>query len=502
MPLFTTSTSSVTRHGAVAILRNPPTVLRAVGTGISALVGKFPWGPFGSIVEPDSPKAFFNTFAPPGFDRLRSGYLSFIAKSWPAGFRIVRILGSTEATATATLTAAGPTTILTVPGKYPGADGNSLVATVSDASDANALHFNLTVTMTGASGTTTDTIVNLNYSGTGADSLLSQDNLNQLLLIGQPVKVAAGRPVNGAYTFTGGLDGTIDAAAYVGTAGSGDKGIALLENDDGIDQFCIDDCGDSIRAAVNAGISAHAALMGDRIAFINGPDNQSAAAAQADKLNYNGRNVVYVDPWCRILDDVTGAKHDVPPAPFATAVCAQISPSTSIAIKNAEVGAMLVGIVELVARRDANAGTNTTLGIMTLIQERDGSFRFEAGVNTLNGSDPSQGTICRSRMAIYIAKTFVASTREVIDAPNVPIIQQQIVTALDRFLSGLKKAQSLDPIHAPFIVDYAINADGANSPADIAAGNFTIPADVIVGASIAKLILSLNIGETVTLSVT
>jgi phage tail sheath protein FI len=250
---------------------------------------------------------------------------------------------------------------------------------------------------------------------------------------------------------------------------------------------------------VNAALVAHAQLRGDRICYINGDNGLSASAAQTDKLNYVHQNVVYVEPWARILDDVTGAKHDVPPAPFAASVAAQVSPSTSIAWKSSEVGQMLGGVVELVALRDASAGDNTDLGICTFIQEADGSFRFEADVNTVNASNPAKGSIRRSRMLIFIGRAFVENTREIIDAPNVPVNQQDAVNALDRLLSGLKRAKNLDPNHTPHINDYVINLDGANSVDDIQSGNFTIPVEVQISAAIAKLILSLNIGETVTI---
>ena len=501
MPLIVSSESATNRHQALVIERNPPTVLRTDATGIVAIVGQFPWGPSQVLTEIESKKDFFDTFAPPGSNRLMSGYLTFIGKTWPDGLRILRVLGSAAAAATATLIATGPTNVCTVAAKYKGLTGNSLVATVLDPTDGDANHFNLQVSLTGSSGTTSDLLENVNFSGTGADTALNADQLSQLLLCGALTKLASGRPANGTYAFSTGADGTIDATSYVGTSGAGDKGLALLEGDPAIEHVVFDDPGDTIRAAVNAGAVTHAQATGNRMVYISGNNNLSVAATLTDKANYNHELVVYCDPWVREVDDVTGALHDVPVSSFAASVAAQLSPSTSIAWKATEVGQMLNGIKSRVAPRDASAGDLSQAGVLTTIQQPDGSFRFEAGVNTVNGSNPAKGTICRSRMLIYIARAWAENNQENIDAPNVPIVQQQIVNALDRLLSGLKKAQNGDPFHTPFIVDYLIDMANANTPSDIQGGIFRVPAEVIVGASIAKLILSLNIGETVTLSI-
>ena len=66
---------------------------------------------------------------------------------------------------------------------------------VTAASDGDANHFNLEATVTGASGTTTDLIENVNVSGVGADALPTQTQLDQLLLIGSVTKSSAGVPI-------------------------------------------------------------------------------------------------------------------------------------------------------------------------------------------------------------------------------------------------------------------------------------------------------------------
>ena len=65
------------------------------------------------------------------------------------------------------------------------------------ASDGDANHFNVTVTVTGASGATTDKIENINISGVGADDYPTSDaDLAKLALVGGFTVNAAGRPVS------------------------------------------------------------------------------------------------------------------------------------------------------------------------------------------------------------------------------------------------------------------------------------------------------------------
>lgn len=497
MGLFIPSKSVANRHAVYAIEVPPPAAIKAIGTGVAALVGQFPWGPDQALTEAASYKDATNMFAPPASNRLSTGYLAMSGKGWPS-LRIVRVLGPTAAKASIALTAAGPTTIVTAQGKYKGTFGNSIVCTVSAASDGDANHFDLKVEATGASGTSTDTFKNLNYSGTGADS--APDFTNSLLL-GALTKSNSGRPTNGTYTMAGGTDGTITSAEYVGTAGAPDKGISLLETDKKIGGFCVDDCSNALRAAVNAGIKAHADLMQDRIGFMNGNSGLSISAVRTDVASYRSTNVVYTDVWYYKYDDVTGAKQLIPPSALAMSVTAQVSPSTSPAWKAREVQAMTREVVSLETERGDAAGGNSDAGIMTLIREEEGGFTFEAGYVTYAAVDTSRRSIVRTRMGIYIAKSVVKSLREFIDSPNVEENQQAVIGAIDGFLDSLKKAQKRDPNHTPHIVDYRIlPLSETNTAAELAAGDFTVQADIKTPSGIERLFFPVRFGETVQLA--
>jgi phage tail sheath protein FI len=507
MTLFVTSKASATRHGVFGLEKQPSTIIAAAGFGVAAIVEQFPWGPSQTLTEPSTPGELLVTLAPPGMTRTGAGYLTIIRKSFPL-LKYVRVLGSTAAVASSIIPRTVPTgggNLVRVDLKYAGTEGNAVVVTASAASDGDANHFNITATVTGASGTTTDIIQNWNVSGVGADTTLGEADKAKLRLIGDVVKVATGPatglPTLGSVTATGGTNGTIAAADYVGTAGTNDRGIAKLEGDLTIDHFFTADPGNTDRAAVNAGIKAHADLMTDRVGYINGNSGLTVAATQTDVANYRSQRVVYVDSWCYVYDDVTGTKRLVPPAAFAASVASQLSPSTSIAWKGSPTGAMLGGIVELEADRGNSAATNTAQGICTLIRKPNGGFAFEAGVLTIAPSSPAKKNHTRTRMGHYMARSIKNSIGESVDAPNVPVIQQDIVDATVDFIENLVLNAAKDPINLPHLVDGAVgDVQAENTDVDLAAGDFTLPIDAQTSSGMERIFLSFNFGETVTVS--
>lgn len=501
MAVFVTSESQARRHGVYAIERTPPATIKKTGTGTVGLIETFPWGPSQTLTFFGDTASMINAMAPPGMDRTGSGYLSLIRKGF-ARLGIVRVLGTSAAKASANLPNVVPTSIVTVTLKYNGTAGNAVTWTVSNATDGDATHFNLTVTVSGASGVTTDTVQNINVTGS-ATTLPTAPELARLKLIGAITKLTGGRPINASGTFAGGVDGTINAGAWAGTAGTADVGIALFEANNTIDFVCAGDPGNTLRAGVNAALVAHANLKTDRMAVINGNSGITAAAAQTDVASYRSKRAIYVDVWPYIYDDVDGTKRLVPPGPFAASVGSLLSPSTSIAWKSSEAQTLLSGIVDLEANRGDLAADNTDAGIVTLQREESGGYTFESAKNTNYPVEPSTGSIKRTRMGHYIARSVVTSLRPYTDSPNVSSNQQDEFDAVDGFLSELKANVSKDPNHLPHIVNYSMAQISAiNTTDDIQAGRFTIGADITISADQEKIFFSMNFGENVIPSVT
>ena len=422
MTLFITTKAEANRHDVYALEKLLPAVITPTGTGVAAIVEQFPWGPSQTLTTPDSRAALLNTLAPPGMSRAGAGYLAIIRKAFPT-LKYLRVLGSAAVKASAVINEAGATPLFTVELKYAGTAGNSVVVTTSAATDGDANHFNITASVTGPSGLTTETVHNWNYSGVGADTELTAAHLQQLRLIGAITKAggAVGVPILGSTTCSGGADGTIAAAQYVGTAGTGDEGLSKLEGDRTIRHVFTGDPGNSIRAAVNAGLRAHADLVTDRAVYINGNSAQTSAGARTDAALYQSQRVVYCDPWVYIQDDVANATHLVPSAAFAASVASQLPPSTSIAWKGDVVGRMLQGILDLEADRGQGAGLNTAAGVATFIREETGGFRIEAGVTTIAPANPAKKNLTRTLTGIYIASSIKQSLRPMTDMPNLPV---------------------------------------------------------------------------------
>lgn len=497
MPVFVSSKSAAgSAHGVFALDQTNAALIQLTGTNVSCLVAQLPWGRDTQVVTPASAKDRVLEFAPYGMDHTGSGYLSIIGKAWP-DLRIIRVVGAGAFGAGTTLTN-GATNILQIGAKYAGAAGNSLLATVLDASDGNSNHFNLVVQVSGVGGSTQDVFENFNVSGVGADSA---PDLSDSLLVGAFLKNNSGRPTNGTYTFSFGSDGTPLSSDYIGTQGTGDKGFALAEGDDEIRQIFTDDVGNGLRNTVNAGLQQHAEFMGDRVAFMSGNGGMSLSATQTDAANFRSTRVMYMDPWVREADDIDGTLHALPPQSFGASVAAQLPPSTSIAWKSSEVGTMLEGIRALVNDRGVGRSQNTQKGVATIFKFSTGGFRIEADCTTNAPLNPAKKSLRRTRVGDAIATSFVSSIADQVDAPNVPVQQQGIMNALTRLLSDLKRAKDKDPAHNFFIADFSTPVV-ASSAAEIANGEFELDVDVQVGSAMEQIFLGINFGETVTITAT
>ena len=503
MPLVVTQPQ--TNTGVFGVLQQPPSSVVASTTNTAVLVGQFPWGPINSLQYPGGAPGgqYLSTYAPNGSVRTgasASGHLAAIRKAW-GRLGVIRALPANAVKATTTITASGPTNILTLVAKYEGTTGNSITATVSAASDGNANHFNLTVTLSGASGFTTELYQNLNISGTGADVL---PNLANSALLLSATKLLAGLPQLQAFTFSTGTSPALTSTQYVGTPGGNDFGFALCEQDQAIDHLLADDCGNSLRAAVNAGLLAHVALTTNKVGYLNGNSAQAASAAQTDAASYRSTNIVYVDPWAYVYDDVTGAQQLTSGAAWAASVASQIPPSLDIGCRFPQVTAMFAGIAQLEAQRGPSArAANTLAGISTLTGLPQGGYSFEGGFNT--SGIAGETDLTWTRMGIYLFKSVVGSWGPFVNAPNIAYYQQDLVNSLDTFLRQLAVNAGAsgggNPAFLPFINAYRIlSPSQANTPASIASNAYTVAAQVQYGAIMRQIYFQLQGGAGVSIT--
>lgn len=116
--------------------------------------------------------------------------------------------------------------------------------------------------------------------------------------------------------------------------------------------------------------------------------------------------------------------------------------------------------------------------------------------------DATKKNLTRTRMGIYIAGSVTNSLRPNVDAPNVPSVRGDVLGAIANFNDGLKQNMSENPFGLPYIVDWKFaDLESANSQADIAAGDFTIPVDYQLGSAMERIIFSVKYGENVVITV-
>lgn len=499
MGLFVTSTTAATLHGVYGILRTPPNVVVPQNTAIAAIVDAFLWGPSSSLgaYTPSDVNDRIQTFAPFGSSHTTGAYLATIQKAFPF-LKVARVQPAAAAVASVTLASSTPTNLVTFFGKFAGGTiGNSIVCVVGPASNGVATAVDISFQISGPSGTTTDVLKNFDISSGGA-TVVAALNFSKARLVGSATWLANGTLAQGTYTFTGGADGTPTSGDFVGTQGTGDKGLAATEADLSIAHIFYGDPGNSIRAACNSGFVSHLNFVSSRMGYMTGNSGQTLSQAQTDVGNYRSYWARYFDPWVQIRDDLTGLTWTVPGASFGAAAASQLSPSTAISWKNPECTQFYAGVVGLEATRGMGAATNTANGICTFITEPTGGVSVEADVVTNAPADPANPQGTRSQMAIYITKSWMAGARPSVDSPNVPYNQQPLIDSLQTFLQGLKDNKDIDPNHKPYLVDFGIdNVSSFNASADVQGGQFTVPATAITGAEMSKIFLSLNIGTSV-----
>lgn len=489
-----------------------PAQVTPTGTGASIIVGQFPWGPPNVEVPPGtlSLASLFQVFNPPGSNRLNSAYLSMIRKGWPNP-GAVRAAGPSAVGANVFLTNNLSQNVVQVFAAYPGSLGNSIIATVGASGDGNTNHWKLTLSLSGNSGTTLEIYDNLNTSGVGPDVLPSQNKgVGNVTTIGAPgsnvatsvlaasvTKVVNGVPAAGNYVLGGGTDGTVTATQYVGSQGQNDFGFALLESDRVVNNVFTDDCGSSLRAAVNTGLVGHVTLTSDRIGFINGNSGQTAAAAQSDVSNYRSPWICYVDPWTYIFDDVTGAMQLTPPSCWGASLASQMPPSLSIAWR--AVGSPLMSQIKgLEQNRGSAAGNNTSAGISTIDYGVNGGFYFEQDVNTSAVS--GQSDLLSSRMDQFLGRSVVNAWQPYVNAPNINFFQQDLLNSLQQFLQQLKDNTKINPAVLPFIANFSTPSTQGNTPTSIAQGIFQAFAQVAYGSSMKQVVFQLQSGVGVQIS--
>lgn len=497
MSIYQPSISNALGPGVYGVNVKPAATLPAEGTGVCCLVEEMPWGPSQVLYEPTDTGDQILTYYPPGMSRNLPGPLALSGKGWPTLFILRVTAASGTVKASAIFPSSVPANILTVTLKYTGAAGNAAVGTISPASDGNTNHVDLTVVVTGASGTTRDFVPNLNVSGVGAD-YLGADVLPNCRLIGTIAKDAAGIPAAGSVAFTAGADGSVVAADYVGTQGFGDKGLAATETETSINHIFFGNVSANA-STCNTGLQQHAIFMGSRMAYAAGIAGQTAAQAQTDVAAVGRADqFVYVDPWMQQISDQDSTTQTIPAPSMCASVAAQLSPSTKISWRDPEVAALMSACVGVESQRGSQALTNSKAGIVTLIKKKGGGFAFYTDATSNAPVNTGAPTIADTRMSQYILSSAEDGFQTNVNGPNVPATQLPMRAALTHFMEGLLYNRDHDPAHNPYVKDYSLGDDEASNPQNnLDAGDYAIPVNAQTDAGMVRIFIPLQLGPSV-----
>jgi hypothetical protein len=496
-PLFIDSVSSTSpgSPGAYALEIPTPSQIDEVSTGYVGYCGQFNWGPVQEIVVPTSPKEFLDTFEPAGSPRTSTGYLGMKGRR---GFtaKIIRILASDAVQASATMTGTGGDTIATA--KYPGTLGNSITITQAAATSGTSTKRKYTVTLTDAtSGTTTEVYDETPIpTGTDVEVDVSDSLLLESLILEGAMTVF---PSNATVAFTSGSNGTALAASdYTGTAGANDKGVALFESDSDIRVLCHDDCGNSLRAAVNLAFSVQCTTDRDRRCFLDGnPDAADFAAVQAYVVSgLTTDRVTFCGAWVTILDDA-GVTQTVPFSTFAASAYLNLEPQQSYAWWSdvaSKYYDAITGVVANFAWASSTVKNLATRQSTTSIclPHKTAKGKFVA----LHGRNTDKSFAVTRKIKDFFALSIQPAMDPFVNGPNLASENLSIKAMADNFFADQeRKGRIQSPIDG---VRQWSTSVTANTAATMGQGDFFLDLTAVTPVDRERIIMRFNIGPTVT----
>jgi hypothetical protein len=493
MSLFITSQSQATSAGVWAVEVAPPKIINGVSLGYVGLLGTFEWGPENVVFTPADGGELLKAYAPAGSARNSLGYYAVRGRKNFA-CRVVRVVGSGAAAAAKTLQDGGSANTVIVAAKYKGALGSSIACVVADPTDGVGTHFKLTFSLTNAvTGTTTEVYDNIDIAA------LSSTDVSDSALIASLTRSGTNlRPANGSFTLTGGSDGSAPVTAdYVGTQASADKGCALFEAFNDVACVCVDgfaDGGSITRAAVNAGLEAHADYMGDRMALCDTKLSDTLATEITAISSLRDDRVIFVGAQAQILDDA-GNLQTSPWSSFIGSVFVNFEPHQSHAWWDDSVLAYYSAVKGVVCAFSPGASGNKASalqqGICLPDQMPDGRWRLQHD-RTASVTSGKQFSV-RRRVADYLAKSLVPALASYVNGPNVADKNREIKLVIDGFLG-----REVDKGH---ITDFSTDiGPGVNSVASIASGQFAVAIAATSPSPREKIFLLMQVGPTVVVS--
>jgi hypothetical protein len=498
--LFISSKGAVRRPGVFALEVAQPRTIRGASLGRVGLVAKFAWGPIvqdtGVGYTPESGQDFMDKFEPVGSPRTSSGWLAVLNRK-KSPWHVAGIKGSGYAKAT--LSKAGTAGNIVATARYFGVLGNSILWTQQAASNGDATARDHVFTLTdpnGVSGTLTETFKNVAMNATidCSKSLL----LGSLVFSGGTMTAWAANFSNTA--LASGSDGAAIAAADYQT------GLDALALESTVKVVVTDDCGDSVRTAVNTNVANHLANNTDRVGAIMGPAGNTWAQAKTDKATYTAGlgSMHYFANW-GYTRDAGGTLRQSPPSTAWATARVSIDRFVSASWRDPDSAANYYDMFESVT-------TNFAANSETVQDEGT-----DLGINFLMPNEGPGGYVpCHDRtMSLvsgklymttrwyknWLTKSLVAGLPTYVNGPNMKKKWTEIKGLVDAFLEAEKDAGALvedEDNDGNVIPAYSTDYASVNTKTTRDQGEFSLAIDGKNPSVLERLFLLMNVGENVT----
>jgi hypothetical protein len=497
---FTTNPAEFSQlEGLYVSEREPAGMIRGKDLGTIGLAGKAVRGPLTPQIITSSGQ-FVDTYG----ERDYGSGGSLIGEMWkallnkPFGTLVCRRVAASDAVKASftleTLADGTGVAVLRVDASSVGVWGNSVKVLVTDATDADANHFNMTVKWLGKS----IAYQNLAINATGTDNTAAAVGTEETRLV-DLTKLANGRPVNTAgiagadsdgyitlgtttsgFTVVAGTEGTL----AVGDYNSGMNDLAVFPN---IAVCLVPEAVTGSAATFHSNLVTLAASVSDRIFLTWAQAYGQSVASEITQVNAQITTRSDRIVWCYnapyTIDPKTVGEVQTAPHVWLAAILSQID--IDIHAGSFETVAMLAGCTRV---------TNTSLsrgdlkllkaaGVSTLERTEDG-FQFRSAVTTSLVSGKEE--LARRRACDYLQLSAATRLRYYVKRKNTATNRTLAAGELTAFSDDLRDRERV-------VEDYEIDQNSVNNATQRARGEEHILWRVKLIGHILALVLETDI---------
>lgn len=500
-PLFTTNDADIVAlEGLYIKERNPPASVVEASLNTVGVFGKTMKGPVGKAVKISSEARFLEVYGGGYLNgvRVNDVWTSMLNKGM-SSLVVSRVAAAAAVAASFTLETlanGSGTTVARVDATSVGTWGNSVKIAVVNATDSDALKWDLITKDTLTGKTTRYPNLNTQAGQNNLATVIVADDGNLVVL----TKLGDGRPINtsgiagadadgfislgqtiASFTSVAGTDGSVADSDYI-------TGLSFLSNEPGIAcifaaEFQSSALKDAMEVAANA--------SSDRV-FVIGANSESVAVAAAitDVANYRTDRIVYAYKHAYTIDPVLGAEILTHPASWMA--CLFANTDVDIHVGEEDTKRFLAGITRLhgAALARADYVSLRAAGISAL--EIDlGSPVFVSGVTT--SVVPGKTEISRRRMADFLQLSLAQSLRFTVKKKNTASRRVANVGMINAFLGDLRNAERV-------VEDFKTDGEILNTPTQRSQGIEKILVRVKLIGHMLHVVLETEIGTGVVIT--